>query len=545
MKKFVFLIILLAFSLPTFIHLIRPGYFPMQDDMQAFRIFELDKCIADGQLPCRWVPDAGYGYGYPLFNYYSPLVYYLGESFHLLGFQFIAAVKIIFIIGFLSSALFMYLLVKEFTGPLGAVISSLLFIYFPFRAAEVYVRGALSEFFAISFFPILFLYSYKLIKEEKIKYVIYFALSLAALFLTHNLLSIVFIPFLLIWITYWIFKEKKIMVLKKVAISGLLGFGLAAFFLIPLIFERQYVHLETLLGGYFDYRQHFVSVKQLFLSNTWDYGSSQLGDTDNLALSTGILHWSLAAISLVVYLSGQTVILFLLALVSLFLIHQRSAFFWQTVPFLKWLQFPWRFLAISGFLFSFLSGFIFIKFKKIKYLLGIIIIVLIYIFYGSFFKPFGWFKITDAEKFSGTNWEKQLTISIFDYLPIYAPFPPSKKAPDLPEALSGKIDFLDYTKGSNFQKGSYALEKETKVIFPIYDFPGMKLMVDNKEVSHGHDLCLKECLGLVSANLPAGKHSVTVRLFDTWPRKLGNWLTVLSIVVLIFYKKLCRKRKLF
>jgi hypothetical protein len=46
----------------------------------------------------------------------------------------------------------------------------------------------------------------------------------------------------------------------------LLGIGLAAFFTLPVLFERQYVHIESMVGGYFDYRQHFVDIKQLFFS---------------------------------------------------------------------------------------------------------------------------------------------------------------------------------------------------------------------------------------------------------------------------------------
>lgn len=58
----------LLMSVLAFRTLLKPGYFSMHDDMQAFRILQLDKCVADGQWPCRWVPDGGFGYGYPLFN---------------------------------------------------------------------------------------------------------------------------------------------------------------------------------------------------------------------------------------------------------------------------------------------------------------------------------------------------------------------------------------------------------------------------------------------------------------------------------------------
>ena len=93
-KKSLLLIVSLMLTIPSFWKLVRPGYWPMQDDMQAFRLLEMSKCVGDFQIPCRWIPDGGFGYGYPQYNYYAPGVYYLGQVIHLLGFQFIDVVKI-------------------------------------------------------------------------------------------------------------------------------------------------------------------------------------------------------------------------------------------------------------------------------------------------------------------------------------------------------------------------------------------------------------------------------------------------------------------
>src|SRR3972149_11191211 len=60
-------------------HLFTPGYFNMHDDLQMMRQLEMEKCILDGQIPCRWVPDMGYGFGFPLFNFYPPLPYLVGQ----------------------------------------------------------------------------------------------------------------------------------------------------------------------------------------------------------------------------------------------------------------------------------------------------------------------------------------------------------------------------------------------------------------------------------------------------------------------------------
>ena len=57
--------------------------FKHHDDVSIIRLYEMDRCFKDGQIPCRWVPDLGNLYGYPLFNYYAPLPYYFGWLIYL------------------------------------------------------------------------------------------------------------------------------------------------------------------------------------------------------------------------------------------------------------------------------------------------------------------------------------------------------------------------------------------------------------------------------------------------------------------------------
>ncbi|MBI3485326.1 hypothetical protein HY025_00105 [Candidatus Daviesbacteria bacterium] len=554
LKKNIYIWILILLTIPTFFKIIRPGFFPMQDDLQAFRIQQMDKCIQDLQIPCRWIPDAGYQYGYPQFLYYPPSTYYLGEVFHLLGFQFIDAVKLLFVSGFVLSALAMFIFLNSFLGKFSSLIGALLYTYIPYKAVEVYVRGAMSEFWSLVFFPLIFWSLYKLIKTSKIKYLAFLAISLGLLLITHNLMSMIFLPVAGIWALTWIVIEKKWSVLPKVFLSGLLGLGLAAFFTVPVLVERPYAHLETLLGGYFDYRQHFVDLNQLFISNHWGYGSSYLGPNDDLSLSTGQVQWVVAffgvILSILKYkenkkLANVNFILFFSGLLVLFLMHQKSSFIWDKLPFFAYLQFPWRFLAVSIFLLSTMSAITIYYLEKIKLaflkkfnlgqILGIGAVVVAFVLYGSFFAPQKWLNITDQDKFSGISWQKQLTISIFDYLPIYAKLPPIHQAPDFPEIMSGQAQFLSYKKGSDYQIGKLVVSQPANLRLPLFDFPGMKVTVDNDLVVHNHSDCRNEefCLGLINFNVSTGTHIIKAELTNTPVRTIGDLLTILSLIIII------------
>lgn len=529
----------------------------MQDDLQSFRILEMDRCVADFQLPCRWVPDAGYGYGYPQFNFYPPSVYYLGEVFHLTGLSYIDSVKLLFILGYIVSAVLMFVLVNELAGPVSGVVASVLYTYVPYKAVEVYVRGALSEFWALSFFPLLFWASLKLVKYQKTKYFGLLALASAGLLMTHTLMSIIFFPVLLIWITFWLVNEAKKSVRPKntfinglfsrgvkVASSIVFGIGLSAFFVLPVIFEKKFVHSESLLGGYFDYRQHFVNLYRLFISREWGYGSSGFVN-EKLNLSTGLIQWTFAlvVVSLAVIRIKKHKTLSLLVftisaieLVVLFMIHQKSSFIWSVLPVLFWLQFPWRFLSVSIFLLSLIGGLGVGLIKKGRLILSIIVCVLAVILNIGFFTVKEWYVINDAGKFSGASWIKQITISIFDYTPIYATLPPPSEAPKLPEVVSGKVEFIDYQKASNFQTGRIISYGNSTLRVPLFDFPGMKVYVDGKEVSHWNNDCRREkyCLGLITFNVKKGIHELKVQLEDTPIRRFANLVSVGTLSLLFF-----------
>src|SRR3990167_4146974 len=118
-----------------------PGYFSHHDSLQVMRIFEMRKCFADLQIPCRWVSDMGYGNGYPIFNFYGPLPYYVGAIFMFLGISALSATKLMILIGVASAGVSMFFLAKEFWGKIGGLLSATLYLYAPYHALDTYVRG--------------------------------------------------------------------------------------------------------------------------------------------------------------------------------------------------------------------------------------------------------------------------------------------------------------------------------------------------------------------------------------------------------------------
>ena len=158
-----------------------------------------------------------------------------------------------------------------------------------------------------------------------------------------------------------------------------------------------------------------------------------------------------------------------------------------------------------------------------------ILIILIIFFNISLFRPIRWINITPDEKVIGNLWQKQLTISIFDYLPKTADLPPVQKAPLTPYFSDPKSTgaFYEVVKTSNRYDFSLKTKTGGKVIVPIFNYPGWQVEVNKRKIkasSFGD-------LGLVSFNLEPGDYQIKVRFKDTPLRKTSNIISIITLAI--------------
>lgn len=554
------------------------GYFNMHDDLQLMRQLELEKCFLDGQIPCRWVPDMGYGFGFPLFNFYPPLPYLIGETFRVLGYSFINAVKLNFALSFLVSGVAMYFLAKKFFGPLGGVLSAIFYIWAPYHAVDVYVRGAMNEAWALSSFPLIFLFAYKLTADNKsqiTKNVILLALSYFGLLTSHNLMVLIFTPFLGFWVLLHLWQKKAWTRLPSLAISGIWALGLAAFFTLPALNENNFTWIRSQLQGYYDYTAHFVSLHQLLISRFWGYGPSVwIEAQDGMSFQIGHLHWILSIFvgllllarlllkkgNIIKRFKDDPLLLtttFLLAVgwFSAYLTHLRSIWIYKLVPQLSYIQFPWRFLTITIFAFSFVIGVIpgiISAWKKKKHwivkllvtphelLWAFVLVVILLILNWGYFRPEGgrMGALTDEEKFTGAAWELQQTAGIYDYLPIQAEMAPTGPQETLAEVMQGEGEISSAEQGTYWGLFNADIASEEALVrINIFDFPGWRVFV--KEGANSEEIETfvpeEEKWGRMWVKLSKGEHLVYAQIFNTPVRTAGNLISLVSWSLLLTY----------
>lgn len=551
-------VVVILFGLLAAKGLIGSGYFNMHDDLQMMRQLEMEKCFLSLQIPCRWVPDMGYGFGFPLFNFYPPLPYLFGEIFRVFGVAYVDTVKLTFIFAFIASGVTMYFLAKEFWGKWGGIISAVFYIWAPYHSVDIYVRGAMNEAWGIIFFPLILLAGYKLILEKKniSKWIIILALGWTGLLLSHNLMAMIFAPVFAGWCLIWLFKiwEKKIgnLITKgiQIAIAGALAFGLVAFFTLPVTLEQNLVHTETLIQGYYDYSAHFATIRQLLFSRFWGYGPSVWGPNDGLSFQVGALHWgvSIAILGVIAFMIirrkkvkweviAPLLFFFAVGWFAIFMIHNKSTPIWLHIQTLRYVQFPWRFLTLVILSFSFMAGAIvnFIP-KKLVYYAGGFLIIAVLLYSWDYFLPqhgkLG--PLTDTQKFTGAAWDLQQTAGIYDYLPKTAVTAPKAPMKYLAEVGRGEATISNSYESTNWGKFDVNVVKNTAQIrIGIFKFPNWKTFIDGKEVPNYIEK--DEQWGRMWVDVPVGQHHVEVRLYNTPIRTIGNILSIISWLGLFIF----------
>ena len=560
-NRFFIPVLLFILTIPAFFALLKPGYYNMHDDMQMIRQLEMEKCLKDGQIPCRWSPDLGYEYGYPLFNFYPPMPYIAGQVYRTFGLSFVTSAKMIAVTQIILSTAFMYLLATEIFGPIGGILSALFYTYTPYHALNIYVRGAYNEAWAAVFFPLIFYFSYKLIKDGKYKNIIGIALGYAGLFLSHNPMVLTFTPFFLAWCLFWLILDKKIVFSKKIfkqiplffkfLFSGVFALSLTAFFTLPVIFESKYTQVESMFEGYYTWSVHFASINQLFISNFWGDGPSVWGPNDGMSFMVGYLHWIIPLLivlfSICLLIRKKkidpkiilSVFLAALGLFSVFMVHNKSTIIWQIFTPIQKIQFPWRFLNHSAFLLSLSVGvlpFIFEKYisKKWTIIITFLIAILLMVLNLNYFHPITSGPITDEQKFSGKAWNNQITSGIYDYLPKTASTAAKSAATPYVDNIEPKealITMSGQKKGTDWLYFNLFLNQDAKVTISQLAFPNFEITDKGQKVFYE----IEPELGRMVINLKTGDHQIYVKLKNTPIRTVSNYISLFAWLGLVFY----------
>jgi hypothetical protein len=513
-------------------------------------------------FPVRWSQDLGYGYGYPIFNFYNPFPYYIGGFLEISLNDALFATKLLFILAIVISGFSAYLLSKEFFKKAGGIITAVFYVYAPYHAVDVYVRGALAEAFAYAFTPLLFYGAYKIYKKQNFFNVLLFSISLALVICSHNLTALIVMPFVLIFMVYLIYLASDKSKLSRYLFLSL-GFGLvlSAFYFIPAVLEMDYTNVVSQIGAGADFRDHFVCLSQLWTSQ-WGYGGSVKGCNDGLSFMIGKYHIILVFFISLAVLGSFTskklaeifkkqketfkfIVLFLMFFIfSSFMTLPLSKPIWEAFIPLSYVQYPWRFLSLILLFASFIIGATpilirpFIKERTVYFFVCLISIFLIAASI-KFFTPQSYLKVTSQDYLNEYS-VKWITSKISDeYMPKNFQKPTSfYEIPD-PNNLSTKGIFAKFIiKKTQKIELNINVSQPGRYIFPIAYFPSWKAFLD------GNNTPIIEANRGIVVNLPKGEHKLKFEFIQTPIEFISSLISFAGIlcgiagIIILKFKKI-------
>jgi len=580
--------------------LTRPGL-PRETDaeLHVFRAAELGYALQGGAGYVRWAPDFWYGYGYPIFNYYSPLTYYLANAFALVpGIDIVGGTKAVFVLGILLAALGAFLLGRDLFGSHAGLVVAVAYAFAPYILfIDPHIRGDLPEFFALALFPWLLKFqiphftfhisnhpspiSNLRTLPSNLQLGLYAALW-ATLILTHNLMALILSAIVIAWLlwqTNFRFarpcrQARGILNLKLIFLAA----GLSAFFWLPFIAERSFIHLTVIGGGHFDFHNHFVAWRTLFgPSLPLDLGAA----SPQFQLNLGLAQWLLALPAIPFAIlhrrkpQGKALLFFIAcAALLVFLMLSPSTFLWEHVPLMPYIQFPWRLLGPAALALAMCVGGTVWgieetrskkqetgneKQKGKKQLSPRILHLVSFILHPSSFillililalptmyppswspdfgdtTPLGMLQVELAGHYLGTT-------STGDFVPSTVVVDPPANKDLIASYQQGQVDKFDRSTlppgatasviehGPTHDRFSVSSPQPFGARVLTFYFPGWRVQIDGQPVP----VRPSGPYGFIEFDMPAGTYDVLVTFGSTLPRTIGTIVSLLTLFIVGF-----------
>lgn len=526
-----FFVILLLFPL------LHSGIYISHDgEAHVARFASYYQAFHDGQFPPRWAGNLNYGYGSPLFIFYYPLPGYIGSLFHMLGLSFEHSYLLIMSLCALLAPITFYLWVKTFLKKEQAIFAALLYGFAPYHFLDLFVRGDIAEMLAFVFVPLVFLFIDKILSEEisdayqtktLIKDVLGGSIFLGLLILSHNGISLMFAPVFIFYTGFKLMQTKQWIKILPLFFMFLIGFGLSAFFWLPVLAEKKYVQAALFIGNM--YKEHFLSLRQLIYS-PWNFGPD-VNKPNGLSPQIGVVNMLFSIVAVVFWIKAKRkditfLFWFVTGISGIFISTSSSAFLWQHISLLRLFEFPWRFSALSSFASVMLVTFFLANTKSKN-----ILLILSAIFLFSclpFIKVIGYKDHSDSYylSFPGTTYYHGEASS------IWTAGDPSSFAKNPVEIFEGQGTINQLIKKSQFHTYTVSMRTNGKIIDNTIYFPGWRTYVDGKLTTiEFQDI---QHRGFITFPVSQGRHTITVIFKETYIRLLADAFSLLSLMMLLF-----------
>ncbi len=528
------------------------GHLPWRGDglLHFVRLAQLERAVRLGDIFPRWTADLGYGYGFPLFNFYAPFSYYAALPFRLLGLSLSLSLQISYALSLGVMAAGVYLWARRMwdgavAGTVAGTTAVFTLIYTPYLLYNLYHRAALAELWGMAWLVVT-LWAIAGIgdQESGIRRGILAAISYALLILSHNITAMIGTPIIIAYLLFNLWQTRPHSQFKiHHSLFIIAGLALAAFFWMPAFFEKDAVQIENLyVSANFTYENHFLTLKELF---AWPQTavSTQINPSIPRSLS-----WPIILLSLLAWLPCRNrnyqfrLVLTLVTIGLILMTLPISKPIWDTITLLQFVQFPWRFLGPATITLAMLAA---LGAKNIYDSIPSTLLlppILIMLFALPWLFPSQTPPLPDSmPPIQTINFEAETgwlgTTAAADYLPRTVQELPAADsllaryeavAPDgVIDRLQTPITAQETQENLTDSTLVYEIEEETAVTFLRFSFLGWRGWLDGEPIELG----ISEPHGLITAVFPPGRHTFELKLTNTPLQTAANIISTIAMLI--------------
>ena len=478
-----------------------------------------------GILYPRWAALAHFGYGEPRFVFYPPASWTLGAAVSAL-FPWTLAASIYIWIVLVAAGLSMYLLARRWLNRRDAIFAAVLYALNPYHLVIVYWRSAFAELLASCLLPLLLLLILKAAEEGK-RVIVPLAFVLAAAWLTNAPAAVMVhysLALLVAWFA-WRTRSPRLLFVGGAAVA--LGAALAAFYLLPAIYEQRWVNIAEAVSAGSRPQDNFlfihttdadhdafnriiswVAVGEIFitLSAAWAAKAWRHGKRD---LWLGLVGWAVAC----------SVLMFSVSNVA-----------WEFLPKMRFMQFPWRWLLCLSLVFSL---FVAIGLQRWWSRIAVCLAMLVVIaFAWQRVQPPWWDNAADLREMQ----DNMETGAGYEGTDEYAPIDADPSTLDK-EARRVTVDGPAHAAIHVFQWEAESrlftaqMSAPANLALHMFRYPAWQVEVNGHRVQAG----AREGTGQMLVPVEAGANRVQITFVRTWDRRAGGWISALTLLAIVVF----------
>ena len=492
-----------------------------------------------GILYPRWTAWTNHGFGEPRFIFYPPLSWMLGASLTLaFPGPWVPALFILLTQTFAGLAAFF--LLRRLTSTHAAILGAGCYVVNPYALLITYNRSDFAEQLACALLPLLLLAALKLadLLENVPAHrssIALFAFSFAGVWLSNAPAGVITSYAMALLFSWAAISQRSWRILFRGASGLALGLGFAGFYLVPAAYEQRWVNIGQALSSGLQPSQNFLYTYINDPEHTW---FNWIAST--CALLIALLFLLAALTSRRFSLSGKTGdrsrktanALLVVGAAALLLMARLSMPFWDYLPKLRFVQFPWRWMSILALLCIF---FLACVMERRRGWLAFVLVLVLSLPLALFFINTTWWDademptmadaIASGRGFDGTDEYDPIGDDHLN-LPLNAPLvtqlPDTLNGAKLPEA---RVQIQKWT--AERKQIRVDATTKTRLALRVLNYPAWRVELNGRRVLPDR----LDDVNQMVISIGAGSSDIRVQFVRTLDRTVGLLLTLSAALI--------------